>query len=158
MTGPASNSWLPELAPRGTAPSKLVGPLATPTARVTAREAATRTPDINFTWTEAAARLALARHSPRAAGTLPAIEIAQLPLASAASALFLSPLAFEWVTQHTRAAVALSCSLDCLPSGSERVMSESASAITRRAPFADPCQRKWVSARQAHIDVHRRQR
>jgi very-short-patch-repair endonuclease len=115
-------------------------------AGVIARDAATRTPDVNCTWAEASARLALAGHPPRVPGALPATEIAQLSLAIshlglvlvadisvAADAPSASALthALEWVAQHSRAAVvALFAELPPLHSPFDRILYGAGRVIT----------------------------
>jgi hypothetical protein len=107
-------------------------------AGVIAREASARVPGVGSTWVEAAARLALAGCPPRVAGVLPAIEVAQLPLAisrvglvlvadvsAAADAPRAAALAhaLEWVARHSRAAVvALFAELPPLDSPFDRIL------------------------------------
>jgi very-short-patch-repair endonuclease len=119
-----------------------------------ARDAVLRVPDVNSTWTEMAARLVLAGRPPRVAGTLPAIELAQLSLAVSriglvlvadASAATSAPgalsHALEWVAQHARASVvALFAELPPLDSPFDRIMYDARSVIAddREAVISDP--------------------
>jgi hypothetical protein len=107
-------------------------------AGVIAREAAARAPSVSSTWVEAAACLALGGRPPRVAGVLPAIELAQLPLAisrgglvlvadvsAAADAQSAAALAhaLEWVARHSGAAVvALFAGLPPLDSPFDRIL------------------------------------
>jgi hypothetical protein len=107
-------------------------------AGVIAREAAVRAPGVSSTWAEAAARLALARRSPRVPGVLPAIELAQLSLAiSRVGLVFVADVsgaadapsapalahALEWVARHSHAAVvALFAGLPASDSPFDRIL------------------------------------
>jgi very-short-patch-repair endonuclease len=127
-------------------------------AGVIAREAAARA-GISFTWTEAAARLALAGRPPRVAGVLPAVELAQLSLAISRSGLVLvadvsaaadAPSAaalahaLEWIAQHSRAAVVvlfaglppLDSPFDRILYGARRVIADAGRAASVLEPEA----------------------
>jgi very-short-patch-repair endonuclease len=101
-----------------------------------ARETATWVSDVNATWAEAAAHLALAGHPPRVAGILSAVELAQLSLAvsrlglvfvvdvsAATDAPAALAHALEWIAQHAQASVvALFAELPPLDSPFDRIL------------------------------------
>jgi very-short-patch-repair endonuclease len=132
-------------------------------AGVVARETASRVPGISSIWAEAATRLALAGRLPRVAGTLPAIELAQLSLVisriglvlivdvkaagDAANAVALAR-ALEWMAQHSRAAVvALFPELPPLDSPFDRIL------YGARRVIDDASQEPPTSAPEAHESV-----
>ncbi|MGH6840567.1 MAG: endonuclease domain-containing protein [Methylocella sp.] len=121
-------------------------------AGVIAREAAARAPGVSSIWAEAAARLALAGRSPRVAGVLPVIELAQLSLAvsrvglvfvadvnAAADAPSAAALAhaLEWIARHSLAAVvALFARMPPLDSAFDRILYGARRVIAGTEPGA----------------------
>jgi very-short-patch-repair endonuclease len=133
-------------------------------AGVIAREAAARAPGVSPAWAEAAALLALAARSPRVAGVLPQIALAQLSLAIsrvglvfvgdvsvAADAPAAAELAYalEWIARHSRAAVvALFTTLPPLDSPFDRILYGARRVIADHsgAPVSGPEARKDVGS------------
>jgi very-short-patch-repair endonuclease len=107
-------------------------------AAIIAREAAAGIPALSAAWADMAAGLVLAGRSPRVAGALPAVELAQLSLAisryglvlvvdlgvaAAAPKTTMLVHALQWVAQQSRAAViALFAALPPLDSPFERIL------------------------------------